>query len=484
MKKRTVAENLFYNMLYQVIVTILPVITTPYTARVLGLHANGIHSFTESIVTYFIIFGSLGTSLYGIRKVAYVRENEEQLAQTTIEIILLKLILMAGTLLVYVPVLCIGSEYAYIYRIQIINIVANGIDISWFYQGVEDFKKVTIRNLVVKAVFVVALFTMIRSPEDLSKYVFLIVASSLLGNILMLYYLPQYVRLKIHGRLHPLSHVKGSILLFIPQVMNYVYALLDRSMLGWMTHTDNVGIYDQAQRLIRMITAILQSLGYVMMARVANLTMANDEEGIRQYIQKSINFTMFLAWPAMFGVIGVADDFIPLFLGEEYLDVVPILKILSVLILTMSLNSILGVQMLIPMGKEKVYAAATSTGAVVNVIVNIVTIPLFGTVGACISSLAAETAVFLISYFNLRKMIDPIRVIKTNFPVIVSSLVMYGAVRLISMAQINIIVKLGLEVIVGGGLYMLLMLITRNEILLIIMDKVGNYLKRLTGRKM
>src|SRR5699024_8817795 len=139
------------------------------------------------------------------------------------------------------------------------------------------------------------------------------------------------------------------------------------------------------QRLIRMITAILQSLGYVMMARVANLTMANDEEGIRQYIQKSINFTMFLAWPAMFGVIGVADDFIPLFLGEEYLDVVPILKILSVLILTMSLNSILGVQMLIPMGKEKVYAAATSTGAVVNVIVNIVTIPLFGTVGACIS---------------------------------------------------------------------------------------------------
>ena len=236
-------------MLYQVIVTILPVITTPYTARVLGLHANGIHSFTESIVTYFIIFGSLGTSLYGIRKVAYVRENEEQLAQTTIEIILLKLILMAGTLLVYVPVLCIGSEYAYIYRIQIINIVANGIDIS----------------------------------------------CSLLGNILMLYYLPQYVRLKIHGRLHPLSHVKGSILLFIPQVMNYVYALLDRSMLGWMTHTDNVGIYDQAQRLIRMITAILQSLGYVMMARVANLTMANDEEGIRQYIQKSINFTMFLA---------------------------------------------------------------------------------------------------------------------------------------------------------------------------------------------
>lgn len=483
MKKRTVAENLFYNMLYQVIVTILPVVTTPYTARVLGLHANGIHSFTESIVTYFIIFGSLGTSLYGIRKVAYVRDDEERLAQTTIEIILLKLILMVGTLLVYIPVLCIGSEYAYIYRIQIINIVANGIDISWFYQGVEDFKKVTIRNLIVKAIFVAALFTMIKSPEDLPKYVFLIVGSSLLGNFLMLYYLPQYVRLKIRGRLHPLSHIKGSILLFVPQVMNYVYALLDRSMLGWMTHTDNVGIYDQAQRLIRMITAILQSLGYVMMARVANLTMAKDDEGIRHYIQKSINFTMFLAWPAMLGVIGVADDFIPLFLGEEYLEVAPILKILSVLILTMSLNSILGVQMLIPMGKEKVYAAATTTGALVNVIVNIVTIPLFGTIGACISSLAAESVVFLISYYNLREKIDPVRIIKSNFSVIVASLIMYVAVRMISMLQINIIVKLGLEVIIGGGIYMLLMLVTRNEILLIILDKVKNYLGRLIGGK-
>ena len=153
-----------------------------------------------------------------------------------------------------------GSEYAYIYRIQIINIVANGIDISWFYQGVEDFKKVTIRNLLVKAIFVVALFALIRSPEDLTKYVFLIVASSLLGNILMLYYLPQYVRLRLKERPKILPHIKGCILLFIPQVMNYVYALLDRSMLGWMTHTDNVGIYDQAQRLIRMITAILQSL--------------------------------------------------------------------------------------------------------------------------------------------------------------------------------------------------------------------------------
>lgn len=475
MKKRTVAENLFYNMLYQIIVTFLPIITTPYTARVLGLHANGIHSFTESIVTYFIIFGSLGTSLYGIRKIAYVRDRKEQLTQATLEIFLLKIILLVVTLGIYVPVLCIESEYASIYRIQIINIVASGIDISWFYQGVEDFKKVTIRNLLVKLIFVVALFTMIKSPEDLPKYVFLIVVSSLFGNLLMLYYLPQYINIRAYGKLKPFSHIKGCILLFIPQVMNYVYALLDRSMLGWMTNTDNVSIYDQAQRLIRTITAVLQSLGYVMMARVANLTMSNDTDGIKHYIYKSINFTMFLAWPAMMGMIGVANDFIPLFLGTEYVEVIPTLKLLSLLILTMPLNSILGVQMLIPMGEERVYAMATGVGATVNVVVNIVLIPLFGITGACISSLVAEIVVFLISYWKLRRMFDIPRILKSNLGVFISSIVMYGVVRGISFVQINIVLKVILEVVLGGTVYMLLMLIGKNEILLLIMEKIKNY---------
>ncbi|MBQ9964459.1 MAG: oligosaccharide flippase family protein, partial [Clostridia bacterium] len=290
MKKRSVTENVFFNMLYQVLVTVLPILTTPYVARTLGLHANGIHSFTESIVTYFIIFGALGTSLYGIRKIAYVRDDEDELARVTKEIISLRLILMVATLAIYIPTLCIHNQYAVLYRIHIINIVANGLDITWFYQGVEDFKKVTIRNLIVKLLFVVSLFAFIKQPSDLPWYVLLIVCSALFGNLVMVYYLPQYVDLKKGKKLSSFRHLKPCVGLFIPQAMNYIYVLIDRSMLGWMTNTDNVGLYDQAQRIVRMVTGILQSVGYVMMARVANLTTANDQEGIRDYAQKSINF--------------------------------------------------------------------------------------------------------------------------------------------------------------------------------------------------
>lgn len=478
MKKRTLTENVFYNALYQVLATVLPIITTPFVARTLGRHSNGIHSFTESLVTYFIIIGSIGTSLHGIRKIAYVSDDEEQLAKATAEIMLLKLILMGVTLAVYIPTLCINNEFAYIYRIQIINIIANGIDISWFYQGVEDFKRVTVRNLIVKLLFIVALFIFIRKPSDLELYVFFTVASAFIGNLIMIYYLPKYINLKFIKKLNPFYHIKPSITLFIPQAMNYIYSLLDRSMLGWMTNTDNVSIYDQAQRLIRMVTAILQSVGYAMMARVANLTAENDKESIKEYICKSFNFNLFLAFPITFGILGVADDFIPFFLGSEYLEVAPTLKILSVLMLTMSINSILGVQILMPMGKEKIYTIATTVGAIVNVLVNIVLIPSLGIVAACISSIIAEIAVLVISYWNVRDMLDISKILKSNLWVVLASVVMYFIVRLVALINVATIIKLLLEVLVGAGVYFLIMFITRNQIFNMIIEKALGIFKK------
>lgn len=478
MKKRTLTENVVYNMLYQVLVTVLPIITTPYITRTLGLRANGIHSFTESIVTYFIILGSIGTSLYGIRKIAYVSDDGEQLSKVTAEIMLLKLALMFITLAVYIPLLCINNEFAYIYRIQIINIVANGIDISWFYQGIEDFKKVTLRNLLVKMIFIACLFLFIKKPSDLSLYVFFTVVGALIGNLIMIYYLPKYIDIHSVKKVDLLCHIKPSLLLFVPQAMNYIYALLDRSMLGWMTNTDNVSIYDQAQRLVRMITAILQSVGYAMMARVANLTAGNDREGIKEYIKKSADFNFFLAFPATFGILGIADDFIPFFLGKEYVEVIPTLKVLSVLILTMSINNVLGVQLLMPIGKERAYTVATTSGAVVNVLVNIILIPKFGILAACISSIAAEIVVLLISYYNARDMIDLSGILKGNIWVVSASVIMYFAVRLVSHANIVIILKLILELLVGGGVYFLIMLATHNSILEIIFEKVFNIVRK------
>lgn len=483
MKKRSVTENIFFNMLYQVLVTVLPILTTPYIARTLGLHSNGIHSFTESIVTYFIIFGAIGTSLYGIRKIAYVRDNEEELAKVTKEVILLRIGLMLATLAIYVPALCIWGKYTLIYRIHIINIVANGLDITWFYQGVEDFKKVTLRNLFVKFLFVVSLFVFIKEPSDLPIYVLLTVVSALLGNLIMILYLPQYIDLK-KGKIGNLfSHLKPSLLLFLPQAMNYVYVLIDRTMLGWMIDTDHVGLYDQAQRIVRMITAILQSVGYVMMARVANLTITGDKEGIKEYARKSVNFNLFIAFPALFGILGVADDFIPFFLGSEYTGSAPILKVMCVLVFLSSMNSLMGVQFLIPLGKEKAYTLATTGGAIISVIGNLALIPFFGVYGSAIACIVAEFTVFTISFWNLKGILHLRTIAKDNYKIFFGSVLMYAAVWGVSKLGMHSVFKLLLELVVGAGLYFAVALITKNETCFLLLGKVFGFAKKILKRK-
>lgn len=477
MKKRSVTENIFFNMLYQVLVTVLPILTTPYVARTLGLHSNGIHSFTESIVTYFTVFGAVGTGLYGIRKVAYVRDDEEELAKVTKEVFSLRIFLMLVSLSIFVPLLCINNSYASIYRIYAIYIVANGLDITWFYQGVEDFKKVTLRNLFVKFLFVVSLFLFIKEPNDLPWYVFLTVISSLLGNLIMVFYLPQYVNLRKGKVKNPFIHFKPSLFLFLPQAMNYVYVLIDRSMLGWMTTTDNVGLYDQAQRIVRMITAILQSVGYVMMARVANLKTSNEKDKIIEYARKSVNFNLFIAFPALFGILGVADDFIPFFLGAEYVGAAPILEILSVLVFLTSMNSLMGIQLLIPLGKERAYTIATTGGATVSVLGNLLLIPILGVYGSAIACIVAELTVFIISYCHLRDMFSLLRVLKDNYKILLGAVLMFVSVRLIALLEINAIVKLLCELVGGAAIYFLVALITKNETFLMLFEKVILFIK-------
>lgn len=472
--KRSVTENFIYNILYQVLVTALPILTTPYTTRVLGLNAVGIHAYTEGIVTYFMLLGALGTAIYGTRAVAYDRNNSEKMTQTALEIILLRFILMGIALAVFVAGFCVNNEYAYLYRIQIINIIATAFDISWFFQGVEDFKSITLRNMLVKAIYVIFLFVFIKKPSDLVYYVLLIVASTLFGNLLMWFYFKRYlVKGAFKKPVRLFDHLKGSIKLFIPQITNYVYALLDRGMLKWMTgNTDNVGIYDQAQRLIRAITGVLQSVGYVMLARISNLTSQNNIDEIKQYVRKSLNFTLFLALPMMFGILGTADDFIPLFLGDEYFAVIPVLKILSVLVLPISLNSVLGVQLLISVGKESQYAVATTAGAIINVAINLFTIPHYGVLGACISSITAEIIVLSISLFHAKRYLDVKQILRDNVTVLLSSVVMYFLILLIHSIRIHSVVRLALEVTAGAGFYFFIILITKNEMMHLILSKV------------
>ena len=167
MAKKSVKKNYIYNLIYQILVMIIPLITTPYLSRVLGAENIGIYSYTLSITTYFILFGSLGVAMYGQREIAYVQDNKDKRSKTFYEIFIMRIITLFISLIIFYITFCIKGEYNVYYKILILEIIANAIDISWYFQGVEEFKKTVIRNTIVKLISVVCIFVLVKTPHTL-----------------------------------------------------------------------------------------------------------------------------------------------------------------------------------------------------------------------------------------------------------------------------------------------------------------------------
>ena len=194
MEKKSITKNYIFNLVYQLLLIIMPIITTPYLSRVLGAENIGIYSYTLSITTYFILIGSLGVSLYGQREIAYLQDKAYERSKTFIEIFIMKLLALSVSLIIFYFTFCLNGDYSLYYKILILEIIANIIDISWFFQGLEEFKKTVSRNIIVKLISVLLIFILVKSSNDLSKYFAIYVLSTFLGNFSMWIYLPKYLQ--------------------------------------------------------------------------------------------------------------------------------------------------------------------------------------------------------------------------------------------------------------------------------------------------
>ena len=296
-EKKSIKKNYIYNLIYQVLILILPLVTTPYLSRVLGAENIGIYSFTLSISTYFILFGSLGIALYAQREIAYFQDDKTKRSKIFFEILVLRFITLGIALLTFYLTFCIKGEYKVYYRILILELLANTIDISWFFQGLEEFKKTVSRNIVVKVISVICIFIFIKNENNLLQYFIIYVLSILIGNITLWFYLPKFVNKVSFRDIKPLKHLKATLSLFIPQIAMQIYTVLDRTMIGTIVlNKKEVGYYEQAQKIIKLLLTIATSLGTVMIPRMANTYANGDEVKLKDYIFKSFRFVFFMVF--------------------------------------------------------------------------------------------------------------------------------------------------------------------------------------------
>ena len=440
-----VIKNYLYNLSYQILTIILPIITVPYVTRIFTSEALGNYIFYNSIVSYFSLFAMLGIGVYGTKQIAAASD----VSSTFWNIYAIQLIASILAIVVYLIVaFSIPQMSGVIPLIVGITLFANMMDISWLFSGKEDFKKITIRNIVVRLIGVISIFTFVKSSDDLYLYVFLIVIFDFLGQFVMWVPAKKFIKRPsfnakvIKKNLHPI------VLLFLPQVAISLYVVLDRTLLGLLGSYSDVGIYEQGQKLISILLKVVSSLGVVMLPRVANLLSERRDKEAQNMVKFSFILYNLIIFPMIFGLIAVNEVFVKLFLGQNFQDVKYVLYVIVFNIMFVGWTNILGYQVLVVRNKNKEFMLSTTIPAFVSVAVNIAVIPFFGYIGASITSVVVEILVFAIQWYYSRNIINKNLLFNKDLAkIICSSLVMFGAVMLCKMT-------LGLDGIIGLIIYL------------------------------
>lgn len=476
--KKSLTKNYIYNLIYQIMLLILPLITAPYISRVLGAENIGIYSYTLSISAYFILFGSLGIALYGQREIAYKQKDKEKYSITFWEIFFLRILTMTIALILYYFIFAKGEQYQTYYKVLILEIIGNCIDISWFFQGLEEFKKTVTRNMIVKLISVVCIFLLVKTPNDLYIYFWIYVLSILIGNISLWLYVPKYVSKVKLKNLHFLKHLKPTISLFIPQIAIQVYTLLDKTMVGAIiSDKSEVGYYDQGQKIIKILLAVITSLGTVMLPRIANTYSRGEKEEITRYMKKSFNMVFLLAFPMIFGIIAVSKAFVPIFFGPGYEKVVILINVISPIILLIGLSNVTGTQYLLPTKRQKEFTTSVICGAVVNFILNSCLIWKYGAIGASIGTVIAELTVTIVQLYFVRNDFNIKKIAGLSKNYIIASIVMFIVCLFIGRTINDNLMSIVAQVIIGGLIYGMCLLILKDEFIKEILNKIETKIK-------
>lgn len=429
MNKKKLTINYILNLSYQIIALIIPLITTPYLSKVLGASGVGEYSFTYSLANYFTMLAALGFGTYAQREIAKLQNDKKKISITFWEIFIVKMITTIVSIAINVLLIKLGvyGNYNILMIWWNILIISTGIDINFLFQGLEEFGKIVYKNLAVKIISLILIFIVVKNPNDVWKYIVIYSASILIGNISMWGYCKKYlVSINIKD-MKPYKHIGSSIKLFIPTIATSLYAYLDRTMIGLLADNPDFenGCYEQAEKIVKMATTIIISLGTVMIPRNTSLYNEGKIDQLKNNIYFASRYVWAIGLPIMFGLIAISDYIVPWFLGIEFTKSAMIMKLLSPLVIFMGFENVFGLQYLVPVKKDNQWTLCIVVGLIINIIVNFALIPRFFSFGATIGTIAAEGTVAIGMAVMSRKFVSLRKILLSSSSYLFSSLIMY-----------------------------------------------------------
>lgn len=463
---KSIRRNFLYQALYEVLIILMPLATSPYISRILGAEAIGVYSYTYSVANYFVLFAMLGISNYGNRLISSTQNDRAQLNREFSSLFWVHIIfsaLVLGCYFIYCFFWAPANERVYS-LIQGMFVASAIFDINWFFFGIEEFKLSVTRNTIIKILSFASIFLFVRQKGDLDKYCCIMAGSILFSQIAVWPFLRRYVSfvrvtLKDMGK-----HVRPMIVLFVPVLAVSLYKIMDKVMLGAMDTRLSLGYYENAEKVVSVFVTAVSAFGTVMLPRMNNLFASGEEEIGNAYLQRSMKWIPIVTYAVAFGVIGVSSNFVRIFWGEDFSDSAPILSVLICSLPFVAFASVIRMQYLIPKHKDWEYIVSVCGGAVINLTINYLLIPKYAGVGAAIGTICAEGFVCLYQAWTVRNETEALKYIRKSIPFMVAGAAMGIIVRHIGNdLQLGLLPELLIQIAAGCLIYFALLSILLHK---------------------
>lgn len=475
----SVKKNYMYTLLYQVTMYIMPLITTPYISRVFGAVPIGIQSYTTSVTSYFVLFGALGTTIYGQQRIAQSRSDRKSCSLLFWEIEILRTLSTLLALVLFAAYVLCTRDYLLYYAILSLNIIAQIFDISWFFQGQEFFSFVVIRNFLVKLSGCILLFTIVRRRDQLWLYILILAATALIGNFTMWMGLPRFL-VKVNWKeVHICRHIRPTMIYFIPTIATSIYTVLDKVMIGALTSAfDENGFYEQANKVITLGKAVVFSLNSVMLSRVSFYFAQGDHKQAKSVLIKAMDFVLFVGIAMAAGLTGIAGNFVPWFYGPGYDQVCGLLQLEGLLIPIIGISNCLVNSYLTPSGQQSRVNRALIAGAAVNFCLNLVLIPTYFSAGAAAASIVAEAIISGICIYLSRSYLSGRKLWQLSWKKLIAAGIMLLYLMTVFGRNNATVLITCIQIVTGGTMYVLVLLILKDSIMRQFMDEIKRMIQR------
>ncbi|MBR0092316.1 MAG: flippase [Lachnospiraceae bacterium] len=452
-ENKSIRKNYIFNVIHQMVNILSPVITTPYVARVLAADGVGEYSYANSIAGIFALFGSLGISLYGQREIAANRDDMQNRSEAFWNTKVLEIMSSALCLILYV-LFSLHQLNRLLFLVLSLNIVFHIFDITWLLHGMEDFKVVMMRNIIIKTAGIMLVFVCVKAKSDVAIYALIISGMGVISNLLVYPYAAKIICKPSVARIRPLHNIRVVLILFVPCVAMEVFSV-DKAMIGAITNDRfESGYYEQASRLTKMAAMIVTSMGTVMIPKMSYYTERGDRKRTMEYLEKSYRFVWFLALPLSCGLFFLSAHLIPWFLGEGYDPVVRLLRIFSLFIVANGITNVTGYQFLVSTKRNKAYTVSIVIGAASNLLLNVFLIRRYGGLGAAFASVSAEFIMAFCQMWYIRKEAGVGKLIlsgwKNWISVAVMSVMLFFVSGMLHPSIISLLILIGAGGIVYG----------------------------------